>query len=176
MTGTEVVYMFAMSLDGYIAREDGSFDWLENYPANADFDFDTFLASLSGIVMGRGTYDAVRSGGKWDYGDHTCLVATSRSLRDLPTRTEAMSGTPAELIANLRHRGASGRIWLLGGGDLARQFMQARLLDTIEIGTIPIILGKGIRAFGKTENQWLDLVFAKQLKNGAIHAQYKVKR
>lgn len=62
----EVIYMFAMSLDGFIARQDGSFDWLDDYPADADFDFDSFLASVSGIVMGRGTYDVIRRDGRWD--------------------------------------------------------------------------------------------------------------
>ena len=46
-----VIYMFAMSLDGFVARPDGSFDWLDDYPADADFDFDEFLLSISGVVM-----------------------------------------------------------------------------------------------------------------------------
>lgn len=173
----DVIYMFAMSLDGYIAREDGSFDWLDNFPADDDYDFSGFMASLSGIVMGRATYDVVRREPEWGYARHRCLVATSRPLENPPENVEAMAGTPAEMLANLRARGADGRIWLFGGGDLARQFMDAGLLDTIEIGTIPVILGSGIPAFGgKQADRWLDLAFAKPLANGAVHSQYRARR
>lgn len=172
----DVIYMFAMSLDGYIAREDGSFDWLDNFPADDDYDFSAFMASLSGIVMGRAAYDIVRRNEEWAYAKYPCLVATSRPLENLPENVEAMAGTPAELLANLRRRGANGRIWMFGGGDLARQFMDAGLLDTIEIGTIPVILGSGIPAFGgKQADRWLDLAFAKPLANGAVHAQYRAR-
>jgi dihydrofolate reductase len=173
----DIIYMFAMSLDGFIAREDGTFDWLDNFPPDDDYDFSAFMASLSGIVMGRATYDVVSREPEWAYAQYPCLVATSRPLDNLPENAEAMAGTPAEMLANLRARGAKGRIWLLGGGDLARQFMDAGLLDTIEIGTIPVILGSGLQAFGgKQADRWLDLAFAKPLANGAVHAQYRVRR
>lgn len=173
----DVVYMFAMSLDGFIARPDGAFDWLENFPANADFDFDTFLDSVTGIVMGRGSYDAARSGGGWDYGRWPCVVATNRAIDDAPDGVEALAGDPRALLDNLRRRGADGRIWMFGGGSLARQFMQAGLLDTVEIGTIPVILGQGIPAFGSSAfDVWLELDFARQLGNGAVHSRYAVRK
>ncbi len=172
----DVIYSFAMSLDGFVARPNGSYDWLEQFPANADFDFDAFLASVTGIVMGRGTYDAVRRDGKWDYANWPCVVATGRPVDDLPDNAEAMSGTPDELLANLRARGAAGRIWLLGGGDLARRFLDAGRLGTIEIGIIPVIIGSGIPAFGGAQpDRWLDLEFAKALSNGAVHTRWSVR-
>lgn len=177
MSSNDVIYMFAMSLDGFIARPDGAYDWLENFPANADFDFDAFLDSISGIVMGRGSYEAARSGGGWDYGRWPCAVATHRPLADAPAGVETVAGDPAALLANLRDRGATGRIWMFGGGELALQFMHAGLLDTVEIGTIPVILGKGIPAFGvSTSDVWLDLEFAKPLANGSVHSRYTVRK
>jgi len=173
----DVIYMFAMSLDGFIARPDGAFDWLEKYPADADFDFDSFLSSLSGIVMGRASYEAARSGGRWGYGRWPVAVATSHAIGDGPEGVEAVSGSPADLLANLSGRGANGRIWLFGGGDLVRQFLRDGLLDTIEIGTIPVILGNGLPAFGDPQaDVWLELDFAKPLANGALHSRYRVKR
>lgn len=174
---TDVIYMFAMSLDGMIARPNGSFDWLDDFPADADFDFDNFLSSVTGIAMGRATYDAARRGGRWDYAKWPCVVATGRPVPDLPENAETLDGTPAELIANLRARGAAGRIWLFGGGELARRFMDAGLLDTLEIGIIPVIIGSGIPAFGGAQpDRWLDLDFAKPLANGAVHARWRVRR
>ena len=177
MSGSDVIYMFAMSLDGFIARPDGSFDWLENFPADADYDFDAFLDSVTGIVMGRGSYEAARSGGGWDYARWPCAVATRRPITDAPEGVEGVNGAPAELRDNLRRRGVNGRIWLFGGGDLAQQFIEADLLDTIEIGTIPVILGSGLPAFGQVaKDAWLDLDFAKPLANGAVHSRYRVRR
>lgn len=177
MAEREVIYMFAMSLDGFIARPDGSFDWLEAFPANDDFDFDAFLASVTGIVMGRGSYEVARRGGGWDYGRWPCAVATSRPVSDAPEGVEALAADPAGLLANLRARGAAGRIWLFGGGDLARRFIAAGLLDTVEIGTIPVILGSGLPAFpGPAGDTWLRLNFARSLANGAVHSQYSVVR
>lgn len=177
MHSSDVIYMFAMSLDGYIARPDGSFDWLERFPADADYDFDAFLDSLSGIVMGRGSYDAARRDGRWDYSRWPTAVATSRPIDDAPDGVEAMAGSPAQLLQNLRGRGATGRIWMFGGGDLARQFLDAGLLDTIEIGTIPVIIGSGLPAFGGAgADRWFELDFAKPLANGAVHSRYRVSK
>jgi dihydrofolate reductase len=176
LADTDIVYMFAMSLDGFIARPDGSFDWLENFPANADFDFDAFLDSVTGIVMGRSSYEAARRGGGWDYGRWPCTVATRRTVGDLPDGVEAVAGTPPVLIENLRRRGATGRIWLFGGGELAGQFIEHGRLDVIEAGIIPVILGTGIPAFGRHDaDRWLDLDFARPLANGAVHARYRLR-
>jgi dihydrofolate reductase len=176
MAPSDIIYMFAMSLDGFIARKDGSFDWLEAFPADADCDFANFEASVTGIVMGRGSYDAARREPVWHYSRWPVIVATGRPLTDAPEGVEAFGGSPLEQVQRLRECGAEGRIWLFGGGDLARQYLEAGLLDTVEVGIIPIILGDGIPAFGGAQaDRWLDLDFAAPLKNGAIHARYRVR-
>ena len=119
----------------------------------------------------------IKRGGRWDYAKWPCVVATSRAVDDLPANAEALAGKPDELVANLRSRGASGRIWVLGGGDVVRQFLDAGLLDTIEAGIIPVILGSGLPAFGGEQaDRWLDLDFAKPLANGAVHARWTVRK
>lgn len=170
----DIIYMFAMSLDGYIARPDGTFDWLENFPADDDYDFDAFLNSLSGIVMGRGSYDAVRE--RWDYGRWPCTIASNQPIDGLPENAQAVAGSPADLLDNLRQRGGDGRIWLFGGGELAKSFMEAGLLGTVELGLIPVVLGSGRPAFGGAQpDRWMDLDFAKPLANGAVHLRYRVR-
>ncbi|MBX3530424.1 MAG: dihydrofolate reductase [Rhizobiaceae bacterium] len=173
----DVIYMFAMSLDGFIARSDGSVDWLDRFPANDDFDFAAFQASVTGIVMGRGSYEAARRHPDWHYGRWPVLVATRRPIADAPARVEAFAGDPSEQLARMRELGATGRIWMFGGGDLVRQYLEAGLLDTVEIGIIPVVLGDGIAAFGGAQpDRWLELEFAKPLKNGAIHARYRAQK
>ena len=174
---SDVIYMFAMSLDGFIARENGTYDWLDDYPADADFDFANFENSVTGVVMGRGTYDVVRLHENWPYSRWPTLLSTRRPVGDLPENTETFSGRPQAMLDRLRAMGAEGRVWILGGGELARQFMDAGLLDTIEVGIIPIILGSGIPAFGGAQpDRWLDLEFAKPLNNGAVHSRYRVRK
>ncbi len=174
---SDVIYMFAMSLDGFIARPDGSVDWLERFPANDDFDFAAFEDSLTGVVMGRGSYEAARRSPEWLYGRWPVLVATRRPVDDGPANVEAFAGTPAEQLKRLRAMGATGRIWMFGGGDLVRQYLDAGLIGTVEIGIIPVVLGQGIAAFGGAQpDRWLDLDFARPLKNGAIHARYRVRK
>lgn len=174
---TEVIYMFAMSLDGFIARADGAVDWLDRFPADDDYDFPAFLDSLSGIVMGRVSYEAARRGGGWDYGRWPVLVATRRPVENLPQDAFTLDASPAEMLAALAERKAGGRVWLFGGGNLVRQFLDAGLLDTVEIGIIPVVLGSGIPAFGGLQaDRWLDLEHASPLKNGAIHVRYRVRK
>lgn len=173
---SDVVYMFAMSLDGFIANDDGSFDWLEQFPPDDGFGFNEFIAGITGIVMGRETYDVVRSVPEWPYGSLPVVVATHQDLGDLAANTAAMAGNPRELVAKLKALGANGRIWLMGGGDLARQFLDTGLLDIIDIGTIPVILGSGKPAFKNSSRHWLDLQSAKALHNGAVRSIYRVKR
>ena len=173
----EVIYMFAMSLDGFIARADGAVDWLDRFPADDDYDFPAFLDSLSGIVMGRVSYEAARHGGGWHYERWPTLVATRRPVDDLPDGAFALDASPAGMLTALAEREAGGRIWLFGGGNLVRQFLDAGLLDTVEIGIIPAVLGSGIPAFGGMQaDRWLDLEYASPLKNGAIHVRYRVRK
>ncbi|EBU8131923.1 dihydrofolate reductase [Escherichia coli] len=172
---TEVIYNFAMSLDGFIARPSGSFDWLEAFPADDAFDFSAFMDSITGIVMGRGSYDAVRA--HWDYERWPTTIATNRPIDDLPENATASAADPQAMLDDLRARGANGRIWLFGGGDLARRFLEAGLLTTVEIALIPVILGDGVRAFGGAQpDRWLELESGKALGNGAMHLRYRVKR
>ncbi len=176
MTRPDIIYMFAMSLDGFIARPDGSVDWLDAFPADADFDFQAFEASVTGIVMGRGSYEAARRHPTWHYARWPVLVTSRRPVDDLPPGVETFSGEPAAQVDRLRAMGAKGRIWMFGGGDLVRQYLEAGLLDTVEVGIIPVVLGEGIPAFGGAQaDRWLDLEFARPLRNGAIHARYQVR-
>ncbi len=173
----DVIYMFAMSLDGLIARTDGAIDWLDEFPADADFDFPAFEDSVTGIVMGRASYDAARRHPEWHYARWPVVVATRKPLSDPPANVRAVEGSPADMLARLREMGAAGRIWMFGGGVLARQFMDAGLLDTVEVGIIPVVLGHGIPAFGGAQpDRWLELDFARPLRHGAIHARYRVRK
>jgi dihydrofolate reductase len=143
----------ATSLDGYIARADGSIDWLLAAHAKAaageDFGFQAFFASVDALVMGRKTLEQVLTFPDWQYGEKP-IVAMSRTWRGLPDACPATvtlsDRSPKEVVATLYERGA--RHLYIDGGATIRGFLAARLIDELTITTIPIILGDGIRPFG----------------------------
>src|SRR3954447_24399586 len=96
----------ATSLDGFIARENGAFDWL---PANPEpHGYDEFMASVDAIVIGRKTFETVLAFGGWFYGTKTVIVL-STTLKELKLPEGAvcdlMAGTPQEIVARLTERG-----------------------------------------------------------------------
>ncbi len=140
----------ATSLDGFIARKDGSLDWLELAAGDPDdHGYTGFMASVDTLVVGRGTYDTVLGFPEWPYAGKRVVVMTHRPV-ELRHGAEAFAGTPHELVATLA--GAS-RIYV-DGGNVIRQFLDAGLIDDITLSLIPIVLGDGIPLFGGREHRF----------------------
>jgi dihydrofolate reductase len=175
MGGTIWHCHIAVSLDGKIARPDGSVDdWLAaDYPAE-DFGFDAFLAGVDAILMGRGTYDAVRRFGDWPYPSKPTVVLTTRPLDDPPPAgVEARSGDVAAVAAELEARGYR-RVWIEGGGQVVRSMIAIGRIDVLEMAVIPIILGDGIPLFPQgTGELKLRLVRCETKAKGALHLVYE---
>lgn len=134
----------ATSLDGRIAAEDGSLDWLFAYDSMdlGPHDYRTFLNRIRTVVMGRATYDFIdQESTPWAYGGKRVIVVTSRPIPKpkgpLETRTDVDA-----LIADLRAL-EDGDVWMLGGGQLQTAFMERGALDEIEIYVIPELIGGG---------------------------------
>jgi dihydrofolate reductase len=163
----------ATSLDGKIARSDGGLDWLiDGGPPPEAFGYEAFYASTDAILMGRGTYEAVRQMGEWPYPGKPTLVVTSQALLDPPPGVEARGGDLAALVAELEARGHA-RIWVEGGGQLLRGMMAIGRLDRLEIAVIPVILGDGIPLFPPGTPE-LRLVLRDQSAVGdALHLIYE---
>jgi dihydrofolate reductase len=165
----------AVSLDGKIARPDGSVDdWLAaDYPAE-DFGFDAFFASIDAILMGRGTYDAIRRHGDWPYPGKPTVVLTTRPLDEpAPAGVEARCGDVAEIVAALEGRGYR-RVWIEGGGQVVRSMIAVGKLDLLEMAVIPVILGDGVPLFPEgTGELKLRLVRCETKAKGALHLIYE---
>ena len=165
----------AISLDGRIARADGSFDWLDGHPAE-EFGIEAFLEGVDAILMGRGTYDAVRAMGEWPYAGKAVIVMTGRPLVDAPPGVEVRAGDLGAVAAELEARGY-GKVWVEGGGQVIGGMIAAGKLDVLEMAIVPIVLGDGIPLFPSgTPELKLALKSCTPRSGGALHVIYRAAR
>jgi len=161
----------AVSLDGRIARADGSFDWLESYPPQ-EFGVAAFTAGIDAIVMGRATFEIERGMGEWRHPGKPAFVVTSRPIVDPPPLVEARSGDLVALADELEKRGYR-RVGIEGGGQLIRGLIGIGKLDVLEMAIIPLVLGEGIPLFpAGTPELKLRLISCQARGGGALHVVY----
>lgn len=168
MTDPRVRVHLAVSVDGYIAADNGGIDWLQAFPPE-DFGFDTFLAGIGGIIMGRTTYDDIRRmEGDWPYGERRTVVITTRALDPHPpAAVEATDDLQGGLAALKRQ--TEGDIWICGGGRVVRQLLDLDLVDTLEIAVLPVLLGTGLPLFERAaRGHALRLVEAQRRGPGVV--------
>ena len=169
-----VVYI-ATSLDRFIARSDGSIDWLGEADPSEDYGWVDFINSIDHIVMGRNTFETVLSfGGDWPY-EGTPLTVLSNTLSEVPThlngKAEILSLEPPAILERLREMGRK-RIYI-DGGQTVQRFLQANLIDELIISTLPVLIGDGIPLFGALSGdlKW-EHVGTRTFKNGIIQSTY----
>src|SRR5687768_17057370 len=135
-----VRYSVAMSLDGYIADPAGGFDWIVMDP---DIDFDDLFKDFDTILMGRKSWEVTRAAGGGPAMPGMATYVISRTLRQQDCPDATVSADPAQVIADLRERKGKD-IWLFGGGELFRSLLAHNLVDGVEVGIIPVLLGAGL--------------------------------
>lgn len=143
----------ATSLDGFIAREDGTIDWLENASATAppgeDCGYADFIKTIDYLVMGRNTFELVSSFPEWPYKSTRVHVLSSTMFRlpsGMPDTVTLSHEAPTDLVQRLSKSGAK-RLYI-DGGITIQCFLQNNLIDDITITRIPILLGAGRTLFG----------------------------
>jgi dihydrofolate reductase len=139
----KVILGLGISLDGYIARPNGAVDFLF---MPKDYSMGPFFKSIDTALMGRKTYEiALKMGG--NFGGPMASFVFSRTLpageRDGVIVTRE---SPAAVVGKLR-RSRGKHIWLMGGGELARDFLKADLVDELYLGLVPVLIGEGIPLF-----------------------------
>lgn len=134
-----VRYGVGMSLDGFIADHLDGTSWMTGDPA---YDSKPFFASIDAVLVGRRSYEVMVSQGARSYpGLKTYVFSRTLRATDYPEVT-MLGDNGVATVAELR--GSSGKdIWLCGGGELFRTLLDANLVDTIELGVCPILLGQG---------------------------------
>jgi dihydrofolate reductase len=168
----KVVLSLSMSLDGYIARLDGSVDFLF---MPKGYSMAPFFARVDTEVMGRKTLDAglKMSGGSLpDYGMARYVFSHSKPPGERDGIT-FVNESPGAFVAKLRKRPGKD-IWLMGGGELVRDFLTADLIDELDLGVVPVLLGEGIPLFPSGFPQRdFSLIENNSLSRGMVQLKYK---
>lgn len=141
----QLILYIATSLDGYIARKDGSLDWL---PPPDQEGYEEFISTIDVILMGRKTYEAIKAMGEWPYTQEVIVFTSHPGRHDEKARFT--SDDPQTVLSHLRtHKGKN--IWLEGGGELIKAFHEKGLIDEYIIAVVPVTIGDGIPLFVKSD-------------------------
>lgn len=170
----------ATSVDGYIARKDGTLDWLEDIqasiPEGEDCGFIKFLASVDALVMGRKTFEQVLSFGEWAYGKTPVIVLSHHKLEipeDLVETVSCSAETPMEILQRLEREGAK-KIYI-DGGAVIQSFLNDGLINEMTITQVPVAIGEGIPLFkGHKKDIKLNLLHSKIYDFGFVQTTYCV--
>jgi dihydrofolate reductase len=143
----------ATSLDGFIARKDGSIDWLikanTHASAGEDGGYKSYILTVDRLVMGRYSFEKVSSFDEWPYGDLPVIVMSSQSVsipKHLQHCVSISSETPTELVRRLSKQGA--KHLYVDGGVTIQGFLADNLIGEMTITIAPVLLGSGRPLFG----------------------------
>jgi len=178
----------AASVDGFIARPDGTLDWLTGRPAEEetgqhdpeeDFGYGAFLDTVDALFMGRGTFDVVLGfEGDWPY-PKPVYVWTSRpeeiAVEKPGADVRVVTGPLDQALERLREDGI-GRVYVDGGATI-RAWLDAGLVDRMTISVVPVLIGEGIPLFGGTAGDIaLELESSREFPGGMVQRTYVVRR
>lgn len=190
----ELTYYVACSVDGFIARADGSHD---GFSQDSEYFADIFasfpetvpshLRDVMGIraenkwfdtvLMGRKTYEVGLKDGVTSPYSHLKQYLFSRSMKESPDKNvELVSENAVELVSSLKSESGKG-IWLCGGGDLATTLFTNHLIDRLILKLNPFLIGSGIPLFSRAiQEPALEFTNCKTYKNGVLLLYYSVRR
>jgi len=162
-----------VTIDGFLAREDGSFDYLSRFHDH-DHGYSEFMGTIDTLVIGRETYETILGFEEWPYGDKRVIVLTHRPIEARHGET-THEGALAPLAARLAAEGVR-RVYL-DGGLVIRQGLDEDLVDDMTLSTVPLTIGAGRPLFGgkPCTTDWT-LTAARSYPNGLAQAKYERKR
>jgi len=141
-------YLVASSLDGFIADEHDSLDWLLSMPGGDDEanPYPAFIREVGALAMGATTYEWINRHhpGEWYYEDRPTWVFTHRELPVIERANLRFTADDVRDVHAAMLEAAGGRnVWLVGGGELVGQFLDHDLLDELIVSVTPVVLGAG---------------------------------
>jgi dihydrofolate reductase len=179
----KVIVLIAVSADGFIARRDGSFDWLERPSPRGNYGLDAFYKSIDIILWGRKTYDVAVAmqkkgvpGTAFDTGVKNYVFTRSQPPSPVPAGVEFVKKPLKAFAAGLRKTKGKD-IWMMGGGGLIASFLDAGEIDEFVISVIPTFIGEGIPLIAPRQRTVpLKLLSCEQFEDGVVKLHYAVTR
>ncbi len=166
-----------VSLDGFIARPDGSLDFLEGdgTAPMGDHSYEAFVAGIDAIVMGRNTFEVVLGFEQWPYAKKVFVLSSGKvdlaRVKERGADVELLNATPEEVVRQLAARGYE-HLYIDGGGNVQR-FLRAGLIDRLIVTQVPVLIGKGIPLFGALEEDIpLKLLASRSFPGGLVQSEY----
>lgn len=166
----------AASLDGYIATKDDSLEWLFQVEGEGDNGYSAFYETIDTIVMGRRTYDWIvhHDPDEFPYVNKECYVFTRSALND-NEHVKFINDDIKHFVNDLKSRDGHN-IWVVGGGELIRSFIQENLIDEFIVTVAPVILGSGIPLFKEGNHQVNLSLKGTKTYNQFVELHYEVKK
>jgi dihydrofolate reductase len=174
MTTTVSVFV-GTSVDGFIARPNGDLDFLPP-DGGEPHGYAEFIATVDALVIGRKTFETVLGFTEWPYGKKRVVVLSSRTLDFSGVRggeVEQMTGTPAEIVAELAASGVQ-HIYV-DGGITIQEFLRAGMVQRLVVTRVPVLIGEGIPLFGSLPGDVrLQHVATQQYSSGLVKSEYRI--
>lgn len=171
----KIILYIAMSLDGYIADETGSVEWLSSPElVEEDSNYEDFIEGIGTVILGRKTYDQIKedlSPDNYPYSQQESYVLTHRPEED-QEKISFTDETAVDLASRLKKEEGKD-IWIVGGASIIQPLLEKNLIDQYQICILPLILGKGLPLFPEIESRIdlsLESVYS---KNQMTYLSYK---
>ncbi|HRD06749.1 MAG TPA: dihydrofolate reductase family protein [Saprospiraceae bacterium] len=177
----KVTIHMVSSIDGFIAKPDNSISWFETasrYDKGVEADdVDSFLKGIDCYVMGARTYELAMALSKdhgWAYGDKPTIVLSHSEKQEERSHIKFYSGKLQDLVLN-QLKPKYSNVWVVGGSEVTRDFLQLQLADEIRVSLLPIILGEGLPYFNEIGIEvLLNLLDTRAYKNGMVELCYEI--
>ncbi len=164
----------ACSIDGYIAKPDGSVDWLEDFPNpdEPDMGYFEFIKDVDTLLFGAKTYRQVLTFGEWPYEGKESFVFSRNPVAAHDDKATFISGDIVHFVNDLKTKPGK-TIWLVGGGEINSLLLNNDLIDEIILTLVPMVLGNGVPLFAQGKlDKVLKLFSTKTYTNGMVQMTY----
>jgi dihydrofolate reductase len=172
----KIIVHIATSADGYIARPDGSLDWLTDRPAPKGFyGLPKFARSVDAKILGRKTFDlSVRMGASFKTGDTHYVFSRRPPPGRVPPGVKFVTESIRSFAERVRKE-AGKTIWMMGGGEIIGSFLDESAIDEFVVTVVPILIGEGLPLIAPRHRHVpLRLRSAKSFPDGAVQLHYEV--
>lgn len=178
MPKRQIIVNIAASADGYVARTDGSLDWLTGRSAPKGFyGLPKFSRSIDAKILGRKTFDlSVKMGANFNADDVHYVFSRQPPPVFLPAGVEFVTGSIRGFAERLRKQ-TGKNIWMMGGGEIIGSFLDEQAIDQFIISTVPTFIGEGIPLLAPRHREVpLRLVSLKKFPDGVVQLHYNVQQ